>query len=266
MEASDDTLHNICQSLGPVILRARVDSFSILNSKVPVKFVHELMKYTKEIFSESTLKLHAESEKRRHARPIVAPTTTTQGETTSSNGTATSKSNKRASSLMSFMRPTINTAEELNKWTVNSMMGVFQRNTSQSPTSSEQQQAHTPTTRSVPLSFGSTIITQQDSPPSSPAINATHNTSPSLDRIVEENKVMFDGDHIFDNEVPAATAEKKDDEGIKQGEKEKEIVTKEEKKKEQDTQPTQEEVENRPAPAEHIDSSFFDDDDEEDED
>jgi hypothetical protein len=243
----------ICQSLGPVILRARVDSFSILNNKVPVKFVHELMKYSQDIFSESTMKLHAESEKRRHARPIVAPADESATATKSSN-------NKRASSLMSFMRPTINTAEELNKWTVNSMMGVFNRNAnSQSPT---EQQLHTPSSRSVvPLNFGSTIITQQDSPPSSPAMVAsnTKTTTPPLDKI-EENKVMFDGDHIFDDEDVAA-AEKEDNQGTKEEGIEE---TKEEgKKKENDTQ---QEPTKRPATTEHIDSSFFDDDDEEDED
>lgn len=217
----------ICQSLGPVILRSRTESFSILNSKVSIKFVHELIKHCKEIFSESTLKLHAESEKRRLARPIVAP-----------QSDESIKANKRASGLMSFMRPTINTAEELNKWTVNSMMGVFQRNTTtnSSPTN---ELPHSPSTtnRSVPLSFGSTI-TQQESPPSSPKISAIH----------EEPKVMFDGDHIFDETAAHSTSE-----DILKDIDEKSIKKEEEK---ENTQPV------RPPPGEHIDSSFFDDDDE----
>lgn len=241
MGASDETINLICQSLGPVILRARVDSFSILNSKVPIKFVYELIKHCKEIFSESTLKLHAESEKRRLARPIIAPQP--QGDE--------AKSSKRGNTLMSFMRPTINTAEELNKWTVNSMMGVFQRNTNQSPTDQQQQQQQQPATtnRSVPLAFGSTIT--QDSPPSSPRL------TPAVEK-VEENKVVFDGDHIFDDEVQDSKSEDilKD---IEEKSSEK-TETKDEKKKDEDNN-TQE----RPSQSGHIDSSFFDDDDEEDE-
>lgn len=216
-----------------------------MNSKVPVKFVLELIKHTKEIFSETTVKLHAESEKRRHARPIVAPQASLED----------TKSNKRSSSLMSFMRPTISTAEELNKWTMNSMMGVFQRNTSHSPTEQQQQQTSTtPANRSVPLAFGSTI-TQQDSPPSSPRISPATVT----EETVEE--VMFDGDHIFDEE-PTQTEKSQDI--LKDFEDVKIVAEKQEKKEENNTQ-------ERPAAAAaaagHIDSSFFDDDeDEEDED
>jgi hypothetical protein len=151
---------------------------------------------------------------------------------------------------MSFMRPTINTAEELNKWTVNSMMGVFQRTTTgQSPT---DQQAQTPTTRSaaVPLNFGSTI-TQQESPPSSPRVTA----ATTLDAI-EENEVMFDGDHIFDEETTT-----KSEDILKDIDQEK-SATEEEKK--ENTQEQQEPT--SPSHGERIDSSFFDDDDEEEED
>lgn len=203
---------------------------------MPVKFVHELIKYNKEIFSESTIKLHAESEKRRLARPIIAPQP--QGDE--------AKSGKRTNTLMSFMRPTINTAEELNKWTVNSMMGVFQRNTNQSPT--DQQQTPATTNRSVPLTFGSTIT--QDSPPSSPRLIA----------VVEngvESKVMFDGDHIFDDEIQNSKSEDilKDIE-----EKSTETITKTNEIKDEDN--TQE----RSSQGGPIDTSFFDDDDEEEED
>ncbi|KAI9256394.1 hypothetical protein EDC94DRAFT_616308 [Helicostylum pulchrum] len=254
VDASDEIVHSICQSLGPVILRSRVDSFTVMNSKVPVKFVLELIKHSKEIFSESTVKLHAESEKRRHARPIVAPQASLED---------TKSSNKRSNSLMSFMRPTINTAEELNKWTMNSMMGVFQRNTGQSPTEQQQQQQQTstaPASRSVPLAFGSTI-TQQDSPPSSPRISPA-----TVEETVEE--VMFDGDHIFDEETTTTQTEKSQD-ILKDFEEVKVVEEKQENKEENNTQ-------ERPATAAattataaaggHIDSSFFDDDDEEDED
>ncbi|KAG2197940.1 hypothetical protein INT47_002967 [Mucor saturninus] len=241
--ASDETINLICQSLGPVVLRARVDSFSILNSKTPVKFVQELIKHSKEIFSESTLKLHAESEKRRLARPIIAP---------QPQGDETKSTSKRANTLMSFMRPTISTAEELNKWTVNSMMGVFQRNTNQSPTDQQPPPPAT-TNRSVPLAFGSTIT--QDSPPSSPRLTAA--TAADVEK-VEENKVMFDGDHIFDDEVQNSKSEDilKDIEEKSTDTKE---TTNDEKKKEEDN------TQQRPSQGGHIDSSFFDDDDEEDE-
>ncbi|KAL7333168.1 Rho-GTPase-activating protein 8 [Mucor circinelloides] len=234
--ASTENINNISQSLGPVILRSRVESFTILNSKTPVKFAQELINHFDSIFSESTLKLHAESEKRRLAKPIIAVQQQEE------------KTNKRGSSLMSFMRPTINTAEELNKWTVNSMMGVFQRNsnTAASPTNIEQQ---SPLTRSMPLSFGSTI-TRQESPPSSPAISP----SASVPEAKKEGPttVMFDGgDDIFDEKEGAAHAST--DEILK------DIDSKpEEEKKTNHTQPQT----TRPVP-EQIDSSFFDDDDDE---
>lgn len=267
VDASEEIIHSICQSLGPVILRSRVESFTVLNSKVPVKFVHELIKHTKDIFSESTIKLHAESEKRRHARPIIAPQSN-HDETKSNN-------NKRGTNLMSFMRPAINT-EELNKWTMNSVMGVFQRNNNSSPTQEQQQQQQstTPQNRSVPLAFGS-IITRHESPPSSPRI------SPAItEEVAEENKVMFNGDHIFDDEV---NQEKPDDILKDLDEKPKvaaqpesataatvvtaattnTTVPKEDKKNEDEKKDTPEQ---RPPHAGHIDSSFFDDDDDEDED
>ncbi|KAK4515828.1 uncharacterized protein ATC70_010785 [Mucor velutinosus] len=230
--ASTDNIHNISQSLGPVILRSRVESFTILNSKTPVKFAQELISHYDNIFSESTLKLHAESEKRRLAKPIIAVQQQEE------------KTNKRGS-LMSFMRPTINTAEELNKWTVNSMMGVFQRNntTAASPTNMEQQ---SPLARSVPLSFGSTI-TRQESPPSSPAMSPSASV-PDAKKKEEPATVMFDGgDDIFDEKEDTSTDNILQDIDSKP----------EEKANNTQQQPT------RPVP-EQIDSSFFDDDDDED--
>ncbi|KAL0139254.1 hypothetical protein V8B55DRAFT_1449292 [Mucor lusitanicus] len=223
--ASTDNIHNISQSLGPVILRSRVESFTILNSKTPVKFAQELINHYDNIFSESTLKLHAESEKRRLAKPIIAVQPQEE------------KANKRGS-LMSFMRPTINTAEELNKWTVNSMMGVFQRNstTAASPTSMEQQ---SPLTRSVPLSFGSTI-TRQESPPSSPAMSPSASIPGAKKK---EEPATEDATHAGTDDILQ------------------DIDSKPEEEKPNNTQAQQPA---RPVP-EQIDSSFFDDDDDEEE-
>jgi hypothetical protein len=244
VSASPDITHTISQSLGPVILRSRVDTFSILNSKVPVKFVQEMINHYNDIFSHATLKLHTENEKRRLARPIVAQQQLQAEE----------KSNKRSNSLMSFMRPTINTAEELNKWTVNSMMGVFQRgsttNTTTSPTTSPTMGNNS---RSVPLSFGSTI-TQQESPPSSPSISPAH--------IKEElNKVMFDGgDDIFDDKKQHQQDESHDT-------KTEEILNDIEAKptaKEDDEDNNNNNAQQQKPAHENIDSSFFDDDDDDD--
>lgn len=217
-------------------MRSRVESFTILNSKTPVKFAQELINHYDNIFSESTLKLHAESEKRRLAKPIVAVQQQEE------------KANKRGS-LMSFMRPTINTAEELNKWTVNSMMGVFQRNntTAASPTNVEQQ---SPLARTVPLSFGSTI-TRQESPPSSPVVSPSASV-PEAKKKEAPATVMFDGgDDIFDEKDDALHTSADDilqDIGPN---------TPEETANNTPQQPV------RPAP-EQVDSSFFDDDDDED--
>ncbi|GAN10876.1 conserved hypothetical protein [Mucor ambiguus] len=233
--ASSDNIHSIGQSLGPVILRSRAESFTILNNKTPVKFAQVLINHYDDIFSESTLKLHTESEKRRLAKPIIAAQQQEE------------KANKRGS-LMSFMRPTINTSEELNKWTVNSMMGVFQRNntTAASPTNMEQQ---SPLARSMPLSFGSTI-TRQESPPSSPVVSPSASV-PEAKKKEEPATVMFDGgDHIFDEKEDAPHAST---DAILQ-----DIDSKpEEKANNTQQQPA------RPVP-EQIDSSFFDDDDDED--
>ncbi|KAI9271421.1 hypothetical protein BY458DRAFT_555626 [Sporodiniella umbellata] len=127
--ASSDTVHDICQSLGPHLVRSQIESYTTLNSKIPTQWMHTLLEHN--FFSPSTHKLHAESEKRRKAKPIVV-------ETDKKNG------------LMSLI-------VDETKW--NTMKGVFQRSPS-SPTVEPKS--------SISLSFGSTVITQ--SPPSSPKI------------------------------------------------------------------------------------------------
>ncbi|KAG1048528.1 hypothetical protein G6F43_009084 [Rhizopus delemar] len=150
---SSDIVHAICQSLGPNILRPKSESYTTLNSKIPVQWMHFLLE--QDLFSESTLKLHAESEKRRQAKPIVV----------------SKEEKKNANSLMSLI-------VDENKWS--SVMGVFQRNQSSSPTSSVASPTVEPKS-SISLSFGSTVITQ--SPPQSPKL------------------VMFDGEDIFNDKV-----------------------------------------------------------------
>ncbi|CAO3702402.1 unnamed protein product [Rhizopus stolonifer] len=127
--ASPDTVHAISQSLGPHILRPRLESYTTLNSKIPIQWMHMLLE--QDLFSSSTHKLHADSEKRRRAKPIVV-------ETEKKNG------------LMSLI-------VDETKW--NTVKGVFQRSPS-SPTVEPKS--------SISLSFGSTVITQ--SPPQSPKI------------------------------------------------------------------------------------------------
>lgn len=133
MNASPETIQNICQSLGPVILRSRTESYSTLTSTLPFRFVNELLQHHDDIFSESTTKLNLENEKRRLAKPIIVQQQEPEQPV------------KRANSLMGFSIST----------------SIFQRNNSnQSPT-----EVKTPTAPA--LSFGS-LVTLQESPPSSP--------------------------------------------------------------------------------------------------
>ncbi|KAI8144984.1 Rho GTPase activation protein, partial [Fennellomyces sp. T-0311] len=132
-----DDVQAISDSLGPVILRPRTESLTTLTSSLPIQFVQDLVNHYDTLFSEATLKSHAESEKRRQARPLVAtnyplPSTNNEANTTS------------------------------DKW-----MGVFQRNNSMSSastsSSSEPRSSFTRPTPPIPI----TAITQ-GSPPSSP--------------------------------------------------------------------------------------------------
>jgi hypothetical protein len=139
------------------MLRAKAESYTTLHSNIPFDFMHTLFDHHSDLFSESALKLHAESEKRRLAKPIIMPN-------------ETKEENKKT--FMSLITPIV----DESKWS--SVMGVFQRNPSiSSPTVTEPKS-------SIPLSFGSTTITQ--SPPPSPKV------------------VMFDGGDIFDDKADAS--------------------------------------------------------------
>ncbi|KAI8391155.1 uncharacterized protein BYT42DRAFT_610408 [Radiomyces spectabilis] len=174
-------IEQISQSLGSVILRARTESLTTLTSRVPVRLALDLIKHQKEIFSENTLKSHAESEKRRQARPLVA--SKSDFSLADQGGKATSPTKKRG--LMSFMRPNM---EDTAKWGVNSMMGVFQRGAAADSPNETKPTINTAT----PRHFGGSTITQE-SPPSSPKVSPQ---KPSLP-VDEKSDVMFDvTDHL----------------------------------------------------------------------
>ncbi|KAI8882886.1 hypothetical protein K501DRAFT_323748 [Backusella circina FSU 941] len=254
---SNDVLDSICQSLGPIILRPRVETYTTMNSKVPFKFLKDLIKHENGIFSETTLKLHSESEKRRQAKPIVVTKDDihTIAETNSSDNTDSvgNRTAKRAGSLMSFMRPSV--MEDTAKWGMSSVMGVFQRNNN----GSVSPEATISTGRPISLSFGSPI-TQNESPPSSP-----RGFKPSDDSSIPSaaSEVMFDiGEKIFTE----PSAEKSDDAILKevdvtqQVKKSVDVNSNSQTEKDANTQQSVPEVKQ-----EEIDSSFFDDDDDDDE-
>ncbi|ORY99354.1 hypothetical protein BCR43DRAFT_455892 [Syncephalastrum racemosum] len=145
---SEEVLLATSQSVGPVILRPRTESLATLTSRIPERFARDLLIHTDTLFSEGVLKSHAESEKRRQAKPLVAQNTTPASPTT-----------KR--SLMSFMQE--------DKWGVNSVMGVFQRQSPQQ-TQTNTTSSHTNSMDRTPSSASSSrpkrvsAITQ-DSPP-----------------------------------------------------------------------------------------------------
>jgi hypothetical protein len=223
-----------------------------MNSKVPFKFLKDLIKYYDGIFSESTLKLHSESEKRRHAKPIIASKDDINTISETNSGASDDSGNraaKRAGSLMSFMRPSV--MEDTAKWGMSSVMGVFQRNNN-GPVSPE---ATVSTGRPISLSFGSPI-TQNESPPSSPK-----GFKPSEDSSIPSiaSEVVFDaGEKIFTE--PSDTNDNavlKDIDSSQQAKKSLDGQA----EKETSTQQSLSEAKQG-----EIDSSFFDDDDDDDDD
>ncbi|KAI8977386.1 hypothetical protein BDF20DRAFT_874498 [Mycotypha africana] len=221
VSASSEIIESMCHSLGPVVLRARVESFSTLNSKVPFRLMYELISHYHEIFTETTFKMQFERVKQRQAKLVVAATDIEQQPR---HGDTSQNSAKRSnsSSFMSFMRPTINTSEELsNKW-----RNMFQKNTTSSPLSAGLSSSSSPgggsqpspsMVKSIPLSFGSLITGEtflSSSPPSSLKDNATVATkattissgddkdnipSPSLEQ-EQPTTVMFDANNHMKEE------------------------------------------------------------------
>ncbi|KAI9254436.1 hypothetical protein BDA99DRAFT_157514 [Phascolomyces articulosus] len=233
----------VSQSLGPVILRPRVESLATLTSPMPLLFVKDVLNHFDTIFSESTLKSHAESEKRRQARPLIAtnyplsvgtgvnnnnnnnniatPTTPTNNNNDTTPLLAPSPTKQRRG-IMSFMRSssmnetTPSPTSNNDKW-----MGVFQRNNSISSTStkSSSEQQRTSFTRPTPP-ISTTAITQ-GSPPSSPTMNATRNNSvketPSSSPPSPPAKIVADGKtsspEVTKHVVFDATEESHNDDG-----------------------------------------------------
>lgn len=119
-------------------------------------FGRDLIKHYDTFFNEATLKSHAESEKRRQARPLRAE---------SNLGDATKQPQQRRS-LMSFMR-----SNNEEKWNM-----IFQRNgagttsatssSSAASVASSERVSSSSFTRPTPMTSGT--ATMQDSPPLSP--------------------------------------------------------------------------------------------------
>jgi hypothetical protein len=156
-------------------------------NRLPVKLFKKLLTCYEEIFSESALKLHIESEKRRHAKPLVVTENDIQtfSDTTIASDTKEPEkeyqNTKRSSTIMSFIRP--------------SVMGVFQKNSAPNPISPKPS-----TNRSVSLSFGSPI-TRSESPPLSPKGQNIHDVPDNLQALTTPSKaaasvVMFDIDDV----------------------------------------------------------------------
>lgn len=193
---NDDVLIATSQSVGAVILRPRTESLTTLTSRMPERFARDLLIHTDTLFSDSVRKSHAESEKRRQAKPLVAQ-----------NPAPASPTTKR--SLMSFMQE--------DKWGVNSVMGVFQRqpaSQAQATASSSPNHANT-TDRSSSSSSSSSARPKrvsaitQDSPP----LVAQKDQEPK-----PEPEIVFDlKDHVTKkkNEANGDPAESKDQHDVK---------------------------------------------------
>ncbi|KAG2219776.1 hypothetical protein INT45_008867 [Circinella minor] len=214
-----DDIQAVGQSFGPVILRPRVESLATLTSPMPTLFAKDLLNHYDTVFSESTLKSHAESEKRRQARPLIAtnyPLTMSSSLVGIPTSTSNATNNNDASSppapsptkprrgIMSFMRGNNNSnsneTSAMNNTDTNRWMGVFQRNnsvssSSASTNSSSEQQRASFSRPTPPIPTTVTAITQ-GSPPSSPTmrnntgINKEDSSSTPSSTIskVEDNK------------------------------------------------------------------------------
>ncbi|KAI7849131.1 hypothetical protein BDC45DRAFT_521630 [Circinella umbellata] len=188
-----DGIQTVSQSLGPVILRPQVESLATLTTPMPTLFAEDLLNHYDSVFSESSLKSHAENEKRRQARPLIA-TNYPLAMSSSLVGTPTSTSNatnnddassppapsptKQRRGIMSFMRSNNNSnsneTSAMNNTDTNRWMGVFQRNnsvssSSASTNSSSEQQRTSFSRPTPPIPTAATAITQ-GSPPSSPTM------------------------------------------------------------------------------------------------
>ncbi|KAI9494300.1 hypothetical protein BDB00DRAFT_928401 [Zychaea mexicana] len=208
-----DDIQLVSRSLGPVILRPRIESLLTMTSPMPTQFARDLLRHHDVVFSEATLKSHTESEKRRQARPLIAThysLPATRGTTTvTTTGTAnhdhkaiasdpaaaSASPTKQRRGIMSFMRSNNNNNnnnnnnESNNNSNTDKWMGVFQRNnsvsSSSSSTHSSSEQQRSSFTRPTPL-IPTTAITQ-GSPPTSPTTTTTTTTSSVTTRNIKES-------------------------------------------------------------------------------
>ncbi|CAO3594914.1 unnamed protein product [Absidia cylindrospora] len=181
-DVPDETITAISQSLGSVMIRSNRESLTTLTSRVPAHLTYDLITHFNDIFSDTTLQAHAESEKRRQARPLVVTQAASYATSSDSPITITdSPTTKKRGGIMSFMRSGGIVDEP--KWS----LGVFRGNES-----SNQQATSTSTTRH---SFTPSTITN-GSPPLLPQNDAVPPPSPSP----PVAEVMFDvTDHVTRN-------------------------------------------------------------------
>lgn len=180
-------------------------------------FGRDLIKHYDTFFNEATLKSHAESEKRRQARPLRAESNLTD----STRQQQPQQQQRR--SLMSFMR-----SNNEEKWNM-----IFQRNatgttstTSSSAASvaSAERVSSSSFTRPTPMTSGT--ATMQDSPPLSP----TKATIPAPLSPSEESPNSTSEKQPVDNKVDDKK-ESNHDEKAKQDDKNKQDVDKSEQAK-----------------------------------
>ena len=199
---------------------------------MPTLLAKDLLNHYDTVFSEATLKSHAESEKRRQARPLIAtnyplamssslvgtPTTpTSTNNATNNNNDASSppaaSPTKQRRGLMSFMRNNNNSNETsaTNNTDSNRWMGVFQRNnsvssSSASTNSSSEQQRTSFSRPTPPIPTTATAITK-GSPPSSPkirtniAINkegSSSTPSPAITKVEKDKTEATTKQVVFD--------------------------------------------------------------------
>lgn len=178
----DETVTAISQSLGSVMIRTNQESLTALTSRVPAHLTYDLIKHYNDIFSDTTLQAHTDSEKRRQARPLVVAqasnyaTSSASPSTTSTDSSAT----KKLGGIMSFMRS--GGIVDDPKWS----LGVFRGN----GTSNQQENVSATSTSNTRHSFTPSTITHG----SPPLVPQKDSTSPSPPPVTE---VMFDvADHV----------------------------------------------------------------------
>ncbi|KAI8337252.1 hypothetical protein BC941DRAFT_470989 [Chlamydoabsidia padenii] len=164
-DVPEETITIISQSLASVLVRSNRESLTTMTSRIPTQLTYDMIKHYNDIFSDTTLKAHADSEKRRQARPLIVNEATDYA--------TSDPTGKKRGGLMSFMRASV----EDPKWS----LGVFKGNNNQ------QESQHTTPTTNAKHTFTPSTITHE-SPP----------LLPQKDIILPPpTEVMFDvADHV----------------------------------------------------------------------